>query len=69
MNPRYMIRIEVKEIDANGVIRDTYGEYATTLAIEDAQEADYVASTYARFANARFAARADSSPVAGEDGE
>jgi hypothetical protein len=69
MNPRYIIEIKVREVDANGVIRDTYGEYATTLAIEDLQEADYVAHTLRWDTNTKFAARHDSSPVAGEDGD
>jgi hypothetical protein len=64
MTPRYIIEIKVREVDAQGIVRDTYGEYATTLAIEDAQEADFIARKFLLDeAQYRFALRSDSSPV------
>jgi hypothetical protein len=69
MTARYIIEIKVREVDAQGVVRDTYGEYATELAIEDVEEANYIASMYTSTINMAFDARHDSSPVTGEDGD
>jgi hypothetical protein len=67
VTPRYIIEIKVREVDAQGVVRDTYGEYATTLAIVDQEAADLIAFSVAGEANLRFKERTDSSPVAGEE--
>jgi hypothetical protein len=47
VTPRYIIEIKVREVDAQGVVRDTYGEYATTLAIVDQEAADLIAFSVA----------------------
>lgn len=61
--PRYMLRLTVVEIDADGEERDVPETYTTMWAIEDAQEADYIAQTQCWGANKQFAARADCSLV------
>lgn len=67
--PRYTIEIKVREVDAEGIVRDTYSEYATRLAIADVQEADLMAHMRIGGINGMFAARADASPVTVEDGD
>lgn len=63
-----MLRIEVVEIDEDGEERDTVAEYTTMWAIEDAQEADYIACVMRAFAMKKFSERADHSPVTPQGG-
>lgn len=66
--PRYMLRIEVVEIDADGEERDEFAEYTTELAIEDAQEADLIAQELLGDAERMMLLRDDSSPVTPHEG-
>jgi hypothetical protein len=63
MKPRYMIRIEVAEIDEEGYERDTFAEYTTALAIEDGVEAGWIAFVALDDIAIKFDERTDSSPV------
>lgn len=66
--PRFMLRIEVLKINEDGEVRDTFVTYTTELAIEDAQEADWLARCAWVDTDIRFIARADSSPVTPHEG-
>jgi hypothetical protein len=67
MTRRYMIKIEVVEIGIEGQETDIYERYATALAIEDAQEADWIARWARVDVDKCFRFRADSSPVTPKD--
>ena len=60
---RYMIRIEVKEINEEGTVLDTYVTYQTSMAIADAEEANWIAYDLLTDAAKNFAARSDHSSV------
>lgn len=66
MTPRYMIKLEVVEIDDDGAERDIHERYATETAIADAQAADWIALRMTALAAACFGERSDCTPVGDE---
>lgn len=66
--PRYMLRTQVVEIDAEGEERATFWQNQTNIAIADAYQAQWIAGDLINIALDKFSARADSSPVTPHEG-